>query len=425
MFIGIYNTMVRVLYPVLIRRYIEKRKKIGKEDVKRFNERVGRPIMKRPEGRLVWLHGASVGESISMLPLINKLLEIYPDIHVMVTTGTTTSAEVMAKRLPERAFHQYLPIDNPVFTTRFVRYWQPTIALWFESEFWPAMLSSIKRRNIPLILINGRISNKTFKRWQQFEYIIKELLGCFTACLGQSEEDAYRLRVLGAKDAMCLGNLKYAGLPIPVDAEKKKEILAQIGNRPLWLVSSTHHDEETKIGRFLKELQEKHPNLLTLIAPRHPNRGTEIRDHLRDEYGLNVALRSADEKITSNTDVYIADTIGEMGIWYEIAPIVFVGGSLIPHGGQNFMEPSRCRDAVIVGPHMHNFTDAMARAKRADAIIQVNDVIDLIGIVDQLLDNKELLEAKRSLAYNWATGEAKVLDGIVEKIQGYMEDENA
>jgi 3-deoxy-D-manno-octulosonic-acid transferase len=425
MFIGLYNTIIRVLYPIAIRRYIEKRKKIGKEDIKRFNERIGRPAKERPEGRLVWLHGASVGESISMLPLINRLLELYPDIHIMVTTGTTTSAEVMAKRLPERAFHQYLPIDNPVFTARFVRYWQPTIALWFESEFWPAMLSSIKRRNIPLILINGRISNKSFKRWQQFEFIIKELLDCFTACLGQSEEDAYRLRLLGAKDAMCLGNLKYAGLPIPVDQEKKAEILRQIGERPLWLVSSTHNDEEFKIGRFLKELQQKHPKLLTLMAPRHPNRGAEIKEKLTADYGLNVSLRSAGESITAETDVYVADTIGEMGIWYEIAPIVFIGGSLIPHGGQNFMEPSRCRDAVIVGPHMHNFTDAMTRAKHADGIIQVNDVLELIEMVDQLLSNKELLEAKRSLAYNWATSEAKVLDGIVEKIQGYMVNEDS
>ena len=425
MFIGIYNNLVRILYPIAIRRYINKRKKIGKEDIKRFNERVGRPKMSRPQGRLIWLHGASVGESISMLPLINRLLELYPDVHVMVTTGTTTSAEVMAKRLPERAFHQYLPIDNPMFTTRFIRYWQPTIALWFESEFWPAMLSSIKRKNIPLILINGRISNKSFKRWQQFDFIIKELLACFTACLGQSEEDAYRLRVLGAKDAMCLGNLKYAGLPIPVDATKKEEIMRQIGNRPLWLASSTHNDEEFKIGRFLKDLQQKHPNLLTLIAPRHPNRGKEIQDKLQQDYGLKVALRSAGEPIEPQTDVYVADTIGEMGIWYEISPIVFIGGSLIPHGGQNFMEPSRCRDAVIVGPHMHNFTDAMNRAKHADGIIQVNDVLELVDMVDQLLSNKELLEAKRSLAYNWATSEAKVLDGIVEKIQGYMVNEDA
>lgn len=424
MFIGIYNTLVRTLYPIVIRRYIEKRKKMGKEDVKRFNERVGRPTKPRPDGRLIWLHGASVGESISMLPLINRLLEIYPDAHVMVTTGTTTSAEVMAKRLPERAFHQYLPIDNPVFAARFVRHWQPTIALWFESEFWPAMLSTIKRRNIPLILINGRISNKSFKRWQQFDFVIKELLDCFTACLGQSEEDAYRLRALGAKDAMCLGNLKYAGLPIPVDEEKKKEIQDEIGERPVWLASSTHSDEEVKIGRHLKDLLAKHSGLLTIIAPRHPNRGVEIKNALREKYQLNMALRSANEKIMPETEVYIADTIGEMGIWYELCPIVFIGGSLIPHGGQNFMEPSRCRDAVIVGPHMHNFTDAMNRAKRADGIIQVDETVDLIDMVDQLLSNKELLEAKRSLAYNWATSEAKVLDGIAEKIQGYMENEN-
>lgn len=424
MFIGIYNTLVRTLYPIVIRRYIEKRKKMGKEDVKRFNERVGRPTKPRPAGRLIWLHGASVGESISMLPLINRLLEIYPDAHVMVTTGTTTSAEVMAKRLPERAFHQYLPIDNPVFAARFIRHWQPTIALWFESEFWPGMLSTIKRRNIPLILINGRISNKSFKRWQQFDFVIKEILDCFTACLGQSEEDAYRLRALGAKDAMCLGNLKYAGLPIPVDEEKKKEIQDEIGERPVWLVSSTHSDEEAKIGRYLKELCAKHEGLLTIIAPRHPTRGVEIRDILQDKYQLKTALRSANEKIQPETEVYIADTIGEMGIWYELCPIVFIGGSLIPHGGQNFMEPSRCRDAVIVGPHMHNFTDAMNRAKRADGIIQVDETVDLIDMVDQLLSNKELLDAKRSLAYNWATSEAKVLDGIAEKIQGYMENEN-
>ncbi|HBO50027.1 MAG TPA: 3-deoxy-D-manno-octulosonic acid transferase [Alphaproteobacteria bacterium] len=424
MFIGIYNTLVRTLYPMVIRRYIEKRKKMGKEDVKRFNERVGRPTKPRPDGRLIWLHGASVGESISMLPLINRLLEIYPDAHVMVTTGTTTSAEVMAKRLPERAFHQYLPIDNPVFAARFVRHWQPTIVLWFESEFWPAMLSTIKRRNIPLILINGRISNKSFKRWQQFDFVIKEILDCFTACLGQSEEDAYRLRALGAKDAMCLGNLKYAGLPIPVDEEKKKEIQDEIGSRPVWLVSSTHSDEEAKIGRYLKDLSAKHEGLLTIIAPRHPTRGVEIQNILNEKYQLKTALRSANEKITPETEVYIADTIGEMGIWYELCPIVFIGGSLIPHGGQNFMEPSRCRDAVIVGPHMHNFTDAMNRAKRADGIIQVDETVDLIDMVDQLLSNKELLEAKRSLAYNWATSEAKVLDGIAEKIQGYMENEN-
>ncbi len=419
MFIRIYNTLIRVLYPLVISRYIKKRMHNGKEDAKRFNERMGRPTMKRPEGKLIWFHGASVGESLSMLPLINKLLEQYPDAHIMVTTGTVTSADLMGKRLPERAFHQYVPIDNPKFVTRFIRSWQPDLVLWFESDLWPALLSGIKRKNIPLILVNGRISNKSFKRWQQFDFISKELLGCFTFCLGQSEEDAYRLRILGAKDSMCLGNLKYAGINPPVDENKKAEIAAQIGNRPLWAVSSTHSDEELKIGKFLKRMTEKVPGLMTIIAPRHPTRGVEIQNQL-NELGLKTALRSKNEKITKQTDVYIADTIGEVGIWYDMAPIVFIGGSLIPHGGQNFIEPSRFRDAVIVGPHMHNFTDAMNRAKKADAVIQVNDVLELEETLLQLLSNKDLLEAKRSLAYNWAYGEAKVLDGIVEKVKGYL-----
>lgn len=419
MFIRIYNTLIRILYPLVICRYIKKRIQNGKEDPKRFNERQGRPAIKRPEGKLIWFHGASVGESVSMLPLINKLLEHYPDAHIMVTTGTVTSADLMGKRLPERAFHQFVPIDNPKFVTRFLRHWQPDLVLWFESDLWPALLSGIKRKNIPLVLVNGRISNKSFKRWQQFDFISKELLGCFTFCLGQSEEDAYRLRMLGAKDSTCLGNLKYAGINLPVDEGKKTEILIQIGNRPLWVVSSTHSDEELKIGKFLNRVMEQIPNLMTIMAPRHPNRGPEIQQQLND-LGLKTALRSKNEKINKDTNVYIADTIGELGIWYDIAPIVFIGGSLIPHGGQNFMEPSRSRDAVIVGPHMHNFTDAMNRAKKADAVIQVNDVIELEENLLKLLTNNEYLEAKRSLAYNWAHGEAKVLDGIVEKVKGYI-----
>ncbi len=420
MFIQIYNTMIRILYPLAIRPYINKRKERGKEDLKRFNERVGRPKMKRPGGMLFWFHGASVGESLSMLPLINRLLETYPDGHVMVTTGTTTSAELMGKRLPERAFHQYIPIDNPVFATRFLKHWQPNIVLWFESDLWPAMLSGIKSRNIPLLLVNGRISNKSFKRWQQFDFICKELLDCFTTCLGQSEEDAYRLKVLGAREACCLGNLKYAGMPLPVDEEKKAEILEEINGRTIWLASSTHDDEEFKIARHHTDLKKFFPDLLLLIAPRHPHRGSEICDRLSKELGLKVSLRSQNEPISAETDVYVADTIGEMGIWYSISPIVFIGGSLIPHGGQNFMEPSRSRDAVVVGPYMHNFTDAMNRAKKADAVIQVIDSQELASTVRQLLANKELLEAKRSLAYNWAISEAKVMDGIMDKIKRYI-----
>lgn len=420
MFLGIYNTLIRISYPLFISRYIKKRKANGKEDLKRFNERIGRPTFKRPEGKLIWLHGASVGECVSMLPLIHKLLETYSDLNVMVTSGTTTSAEIMAKRLPERAFHQYFPIDNPSFDIRFLKHWHPDLILWFESEFWPGILSNIKKRNIPLILINGRISNKTFKRWKQFDFISKEILNCFTFCLGQSEEDAYRLRVLGAKETACLGNIKYAGLPLPINEENKQDILHQINNRPFWLAAVTHNDEEFKIARLHKNLKEKIPNLLTIIVPRHPHRGIEIQETIEKELGLSASVRTKNDKITPKTDIYIGDTIGEMGLWYDISDIVFIGGSLIPHGGQNFIEPARMRDAVIVGPHMHNFTDAINRAKKANAVIQINDVIELEEEVEKLLTNQELREAKKSLSYNWATGEAKVLDGIMDKVKSYI-----
>ena len=419
MFIRIYKCLIRILYPLVIKRYINKRKQNGKEDINRFNERIGCPEKPRPEGKLIWFHGASVGESLSMLPLITRLLELYPNIHIMVTTGTVTSADVMGKRLPERAFHQYIPIDNPAFTTKFLRHWKPDLVLWFESDLWPSMLSGIKSKKIPLLLVNGRISNKSFKRWQQFDFICKELLDCFTLCIGQSDEDARRLQVLGAKDAICLGNLKYAGFQPPVDPEKRKEIATQIGNRPLWNVSSTHHNEELQIGKFLKRIEEKVPGLLTIIAPRHPNRGPEIQDELNN-LGLKTALRSKGEKITDEVEVYIADTIGEVGIWYDLSPLVFIGGSLIPHGGQNFMEPSRMRDAVVVGPHMFNFTDAMNRAQKAEAVTQVNDAQELEAFVLQMLTEPELLEKKRNQAYEWAHSEAKVLDGIVDKVKGYI-----
>ncbi len=419
MFINLYKTLIRATYPLVLKPCINKRKAAGKEDLNRFNERLGLPGHDRPEGHLIWFHGASIGESVSMLPLINKLLEKIPGCHIMVTTGTVTSAEIMDKRLPDRAFHQYIPLDNPKFTKRFLDFWHPDMVLWFESDFWPAMLSDIKQRNIPLLLVNGRISDRSFKRWQHFKFIIRELLGCFTFCLGQSEEDARRLKILGAPETACLGNLKYAGLPLPVNTAILETLKKQIGNRPLWLLSSTHHDEESQIGRYLKEMEHAVSGLLTLIAPRHPGRGTEIAETLQ-QYGLKTALRSAGENITPETEVYIADTIGEMGLWYSLSPLTFVGGSLIPHGGQNFMEPSRQHNAVIVGPHMHNFADAMTRARRAGAIIQISDAEELKNTAISLLQNPENLRKHQDKACVWTDKENKVLDGILSKIEGYL-----
>jgi 3-deoxy-D-manno-octulosonic-acid transferase len=196
-----------------------------KEDISRINERLGYSKRMRPEGRLIWLHGASVGECLSMMPLINEILRRDVNAHVMVTSGTRTSASLMAKRLPDRAFHQYIPIDLPWLTRRFVKYWNADLVLWFESDFWPNILKSIAKSKKPLVLLNGRISDRSFNRWRKARFFIKPLLGLFTLCFGQTNEDVSRLEFLGAKQVVCAGNLKFSAVNPPYDAVELNELL--------------------------------------------------------------------------------------------------------------------------------------------------------------------------------------------------------
>ena len=403
-------------FPIIKATYIKKRQKTGKEHPIRFNERLAKYIHPRPEGKLYWFHGASVGESVSMLPLIDKLLKEDENLSIMVTTGTLTSAEIMENRLPKRAFHQFIPFDVPSFAKRLIKHFKPDAVLWFESELWPSLISEIHKNKIPLILVNGRISDKSFHTWQKFSFFSKELLSCFSLCLGQSEQDKNRLKILGAKKTDCVGNLKFSGIPLPVDQQKKQEILTAIGNKKTFLLSSTHHNEEEQFSHHLKELKRIVEDVMIISVPRHPNRGDEITEMFRKK-GFNVSQRSKNEPITDTTDIYVADTIGEMGIWYNIADVTFVGGSLIPHGGQNFIEPARDSNAVLVGPHMHNFKEMLSRAKINDAVYQLQSAVDVIEEVINLLKDQDYLKEKQTKARSWALAEAKVLDNIANALK--------
>ena len=398
-------------FPIVKATFVERRKKQNKEPYERFNERLGKYNIKRPEGKLYWMHGASVGESVSMLPLIDKLLKEDENLSILVTTGTITSAEIMQKRLPKRAFHQYIPFDVPSYANRLVEHFKPNAVLWFESELWPSLISAIKKHNIPLILVNGRISDKTYARWKRFKSIAQELLSCFTMCLAQSEQDKNRLQFLNAPKVNCVGNLKFSALPLPIDANKKAEILNSIGNRRVFLLSSTHSNEEEQFALHLKEFKKLVKDTLIISVPRHPNRGASIQE-IFDKNGFNTSLRSKGEPITDKTDIYIADPIGEMGIWYSISSVSFVGGSLIAHGGQNFIEPARDKNAVIVGPHMHNFKEMLQNAKIADAVYQKHSAADIVEEAIALFNEEDYLKERQTKAYNWAMAEAKVLDNI-------------
>lgn len=415
--LNVYKAATVLGYP-LIAVCLAIRKAKGKEDLTRFPERMGYAGKPRPDGRLIWIHGASVGETLSALPLINKLSELYPAVRIMVTSGTLTSADLMAKRLPANAFHQFVPVDTPAAVKRFVDYWKPDAALWIESEFWPNLLSEIAAHKIPLILINGRVSDRSFERWRKFPAFCRELQGLFTKSFGQTDEDARRLRVLGAKDAACVGNLKFAAGDLPYDADEFAKLEKQIANRPCWIAASTHEGEEEQLAFVQNALKTK--NALMILAPRHPKRGDEIEKLLK-QAGLSVARRSRGEDIAPDTAVYLADTIGEMGLFYRLAQIAFVGGSLVAFGGQNIIEPARLGKAVVCGKYMMNFKEIVAKAVAAGALTVVEDKKELAQTLDALFENEGILKSKRENARRFALNQADVLNRLTAALTPYLD----
>lgn len=419
MSVSVYRAATRAFYP-LIAAYLAVRKAKGKEDLSRFGERMGYAAKPRPDGKLVWMHGASVGETLSMLPLIERIQKQYPDINILVTSGTVTSAQLMEKRLTGKAFHQYVPIDCIAQATRFVDHWKPDLVLWLESEFWPNILSIVSGRNIPVVLLNGRVSDRSLKRWRKMPRFSAQIQAMFTKTFGQTQEDANRLKELGAKEPLCVGNLKFASAPLPVDADELKRMESQIGGRPCWTAGSTHAGEDAPIAEAHKKVKGKIPDLLTVLAPRHPKRADEIEAVLK-QAGLSVARRSRKEDITPETDVYLADTIGEMGLFYRLGCAAFVGGSLIEFGGQNIIEPARLGRAVLCGPYMMNFREIVARAKSADAVSIVDGAQGLADALAALLTDEKLLATKQKNALEFAKAESNVLDRLMPLLAGYLE----
>ena len=411
----LYRVGFVLITPLLCVWFLFRRLK-GKESKTRFCERLGYPKTERPKGRLIWMHGASVGECLSMMPLINKLLEKDKALHIMVTSGTVTSADLMAKRLPERAFHQFIPIDSPWGARHFVQHFHADAVLWFESDFWPNMLASIHAEKIPLVLLNGRISDKSFRRWQKAKWFIRPLLKCFSLTLGQSPENARRLKTLGSSRIDCVGNIKYAAPPSPYSQEELKKLLEGIGSRACWCGASTHENEEEMMAFVHADLKQSFEDILTICVPRHPNRASEIEKMFMKK-GLSVARRSRGDKITLSTDVYLADTIGEMGLLYRLAPVVFVGGSLIPFGGQNMLEPMSLFRAVIIGPHAFNFKEIVQSGQETQSLLIVPDKEALSATVRELLSSPIKREEIGKRAHQMATSEMSVLDRLYEKLQ--------
>ena len=378
-----YRSLMRASGP-LVDILLRRRSLQDKEDPRRLPERRGIASLPRPDGMLIWFHCASVGESLSVLPLLKHMNEARPDLHFLVTTGTLTSARLMAERLPANAFHQFLPFDHPSYCAAFFSHWRPELGVIVESELWPNLLLAAASAHVPLVLANARLSIGSFKGWRRARKTIQHLLDCFQRVFAQDEGSADRLRLLGAHDVRTLGNLKYDGVPLPVDPASLQELVSMIGTRPSWIAASTHEGEEAIAARAHEKLKPSMPGLLTIIVPRHPARGDQIAAMLRED-GLVVAQRSHHEPVGDETDIYLGDTLGEMGLFYSQSCIAFVGGSLVPVGGHNPLEPARLNNAVLFGPHMHNFETPASALLQAGAAYQVDGREALVAALQDWL----------------------------------------
>ena len=394
----------------------------GKEEAGRWAEKTGMPGKARPPGCLAWLHGASVGEALALLPLVERLTR--RGFTVLLTTGTVSSARIMHGRLGAGALHQYAPLDVPRFVARFLDHWRPDIVMVAESEIWPNTLCEVDRRNIPLVLVNARISVRSFTRWQRLPATIMALLGRIDLCLAQTQEDGTRLLRLGAPRVQISGNLKYDVPAAPVDSVALARLVADIGSRPVWLAVSTHPGEESVIGDAHLALLTRFPALLTLIVPRHAGRGPQIADQLMRK-GLDVQLRSHAHGIGPDTHVYIADTMGETGLFYRLSNVVFVGKSLAAGhprstGGQNPIEPAKLGAAILHGPHVANFANVYAGLDAAHGGAIVTDAATLAQALRVMLCETGRLREMARAAQETVAGLGGATDRIMAAIEPYL-----
>jgi 3-deoxy-D-manno-octulosonic-acid transferase len=361
----------------------------GKEDAARMSEKLGHAGSSRPQGRLLWIHAASIGESLSALPLIDRL-SAEPGTTILVTTGTTTSAGIMARRLPDNAFHQYAPLDGPRAVTRFLDRWQPDAALWVESELWPNLLLETRRRAIPTALINGRMSPRSFARWRRAPSLAQAMIAGFDVVLAQSEADGARLTALGARNVITAGDMKAAAPALEADAESLARVEAAIGGRPVWIAASTHTGDEAMVADVHRQIAPSHPGLLTVIVPRHADRGDAVMMELT-ELGFRVARRGRNELPEAGTELFLGDSMGEMGLYLRLGNPVFMGKSMLHVGGHNPREPALLGRAVLFGPHMENVGQAADALLQAGGAIEVADPAGLAATVSRLLRQSDAL----------------------------------
>ncbi|MGP2492337.1 lipid IV(A) 3-deoxy-D-manno-octulosonic acid transferase [Mesorhizobium sp. PUT5] len=382
--LSMYRFAGAAAYP-LIGPYVAWRVSRGKEDRSRTRERYGVAGRPRPPGPLIWVHAASVGETIAVVPLVESILAY--GVNIVLTTGTVTSAKVAEERLSDRIIHQYVPLDLKPAVSRFLDHWQPDLAIIAESEIWPMTILELGARRVPQVLVNGRLSDRSFSSWKKRPGVAAALFENLAHVVAQSEVDGERFRALGARPVTVSGNLKGDTVPPPADELALGVLRRQIGARPTWAAVSTHEGEEDIAANVHLALRARHPGLLTIVVPRHPDRADALAEQFA-AMGLHVARRSSGDPVEPGIDILLGDTIGEMGLYLRLTEIAFVGRSLTSQGGQNPLEPAMLDTAVLAGRNVQNFREAYQKLLDSGGAKLVRDSNMLAGAVNFLLTNE-------------------------------------
>ena len=406
----LYALASRAIAPLAMQRTARKLAAQGVTDA-RIAERMGHATLPRPVGRLLWFHAASVGESLSILRLISHLGEVHPALHFLITSGTATSASILAQRMPPRCRHQFAPLDAPAAVARFYDHWRPDAGTFVESELWPNMLRGAAARGIPLALLNARVSDRSARGWGRIGGTARSLLGHFAMVHCQDARTASHLRNLGSAAACHGPNLKAMAGPLPYDEAALSDLRRDVADRPVWAMASTHPGEEEVAIAAHRALLQTRPDALLILIPRHPERAAGIAGLLKGA-GLACTQRSTGRAISKSCPVYLADSLGEMGLWYALAPVVCVGGTFVPVGGHNPFEPAHGGAAVLHGPLYANFADGYAQMDAAGAAREVADADALGAALTQLCAAHDAARAMQDAATAFAAAQDGRLDDL-------------
>ncbi len=411
--------LISILLSPFIRCLARYRAYQGLEEGDRIKERYGYPSITRPFGSLVWMHAASVGETVSIIPVIKAYKSAYPDQTILLTTTTVTAGTIAKQRLEKLCIHQYVPFDVGLWVDRFLNYWKPSLSVFIESELWPNMIQRIYHHKIPLILLNARLSDRSYKRWLRFPFFAKYLLKRFDLCLAQSPTTAERLKKLNAPNVRTMTNLKFAAEPLPYCELKFEELKHLFKERPLWVATSTHAGEEEIVLEVHKNLQKEFPNLLTILVPRHPLRTDKV-EKLCMDLGFSVVRHSSLNK-QRDFQIYLGDTIGELGLFFALSRIVLMGGSFVPIGGHNPIEPAISKCVVLWGPYMHNFKDVCKILSKS--CYNIKTPLELENTLRDLLQKPDETIAMGEKAAAIVKEQAKSIQDIITTLRDYCTHE--